>query len=193
VLASWVSRPGLGKDFGLHPTGAGKPGWEEDSMTTRSLLRCVRCEQVTGDATPSPRDREPRCSPCERRTDHEHRLATGDRWYRERIADYAERLYGPEWERKPGWQFCADLFADARALGGWAIVGVKLPRRRPRLKVTTRPCPVCGETTTSVTNYFCAACHFQGWWGQWRGEVEAPAVTTHDAAGEAAGRSTTWA
>jgi hypothetical protein len=137
-------------------------------MTTLSLLRCVECRQTTGDVAQSRRDREPRCGPCERRVDHARRLLAGDDWYRDQIAAYAERLYGPGWEIGPGWQFCADLFADARALGGWQAVGVELPAPQSRLRIDKRPCPQCGETTTSVSNYFCAGCHFRGWWGRWR-------------------------
>lgn len=33
--------------------------------------------------------------------------------------------------------------------------------------IETRPCPVCGFRTTSVTKYFCARCHFHGWWRDW--------------------------
>lgn len=34
-------------------------------------------------------------------------------------------------------------------------------------EIKTRPCPVCDFRTTSVTNYFCARCHFHGWWRDW--------------------------
>jgi hypothetical protein len=37
----------------------------------------------------------------------------------------------------------------------------------PSLRIKARPCPECGETTTSVTRYSCAGCHFRGWWGRW--------------------------
>jgi len=141
-------------------------------MTTLSLLRCVGCGFVTGDAVESFRDDEPRCPPCERRADHQRRLEQGDRWYADRIVAYAEGMYGADWEQQHGWRYCADLFADARALGGWAAVGVELGPRRARLEVTTEPCPVCGETTTSVTGFFCAGCHFAGWWGRWRDDNE---------------------
>jgi hypothetical protein len=144
-------------------------------MTTLSLLRCARCRQVTGDVTPSPRDGSSRCPPCNRRADHEHRLANGDRWYREQIVRHAERLYGPDWERRPGWGFCANLFADTRALGGWKAVGVEMPAPRSRLVIKERPCAVCGFVTTSLTSYLCAACHFRGWW--WRDDTQgAPAA-----------------
>jgi hypothetical protein len=146
-------------------------------MTTLSLLRCLGCGQVTGDVRPSRRDREPRCGPCDRRADHDHRLATGDRWYGNQVIDFAERHYGPEWEQLRGWQFCADLFADTRALGGWKAVGVEMPTPRSRLEVTVRPCPVCGAVTTSLAGYLCASCHFRGWWGPWRDDdVEPPAA-----------------
>jgi hypothetical protein len=129
-----------------------------------SLLRCVGCRIVTGDAVPSRRDREPRCGPCERRADHDRRVAQGDPWYGGLIIDFALGRYGDEWEREPGWRFCADLFGDVRALCGWQGVGVELPERVRRLEIETRPCPDCGETVTSVTNYMCATCHFRGWW-----------------------------
>jgi hypothetical protein len=91
---------------------------------TRSLLRCVRCGQTTGDVSTSRRDGGPRCYPCERRTDHERRLAHGERWYRAAIVAFAESRYGPAWEQEHGFAVCAELFADTRALLGWDGVGV---------------------------------------------------------------------
>jgi hypothetical protein len=125
---------------------------------------------VTWDATPSRHDRQPRCGPCERHFDHGRRLHRGDRWYGWAIIDFAQLRYGDDWEREPGFEFCADLFADTRALGGWGAVGVELSSPRRKLEIETRPCPVCGQTTTSVSNYFCGMCHFHGWWGQWADE-----------------------
>jgi hypothetical protein len=43
-----------------------------------NLLRCAGCLFVTGDATPSRHDGQPRCGPCERHADHDRRLARGD-------------------------------------------------------------------------------------------------------------------
>lgn len=37
-----------------------------------------------------------------------------------------------------------------------------------RTEIIRRPCPVCGEITTSASKYFCANCHFGGWWGRWK-------------------------
>ena len=134
---------------------------------TTSLLQCKRCGFTTGDATPSRKDGVPRCPPCERRTDHERRLADGDAWYLQRIVDYAQERYGPDWEQQVGWDHCVALFGDARAVGGWAMVGVEMRRPQPRVERTTiRPCPTCGFETTSVSNYLCARCHFGGWWGR---------------------------
>jgi hypothetical protein len=48
-------------------------------------------------------------------------------------------------------------------------------RRCPPLRLVTRPCRSCGETTSSVTRYFCAGCHFAGWWGRWCGRVSVDA------------------
>jgi hypothetical protein len=141
-------------------------------MRTLSLLRCDRCNQTTGDVTYSQCDGRPRCPPCERRADHERRLIAGNRWYVDRIVDFAERLYGPEWEQARGWAFCADLFADTRALGGWKAVGVEIPAPRSRLVIEKRSCSVCGYVTTSLTDYLCADCHFRGWWGRRRDDGE---------------------
>jgi hypothetical protein len=44
------------------------------------------------------------------------------------------------------------------------------PRRRRRRRQpvgVTRPCVDCGATTTSYSRFYCAACHFRGWWGEW--------------------------
>jgi hypothetical protein len=125
-----------------------------------SLLRCDDCGFVTGDVCRSRYDKQDRCGPCDRRADHARRLATGDGWYLSKIREFAGR-YG----RDDFADACA-LFADTRALGGWAAVGVELPPRRARA-AATRPCPVCGETTSSASAHFCAACHFRGWWSRW--------------------------
>lgn len=37
-----------------------------------------------------------------------------------------------------------------------------------KLNIRKRPCPGCGETTTSLTNYSCPRKQFGGWWGQWK-------------------------
>jgi hypothetical protein len=45
------------------------------------------------------------------------------------------------------------------------------PRRRRRARrarpVVVELCDRCGGTTSSYSRFFCAACHFAGWWGQW--------------------------
>jgi hypothetical protein len=58
------------------------------------------------------------------------------------------------------------VFADTRALCGWAGVGVELPAPRPK-PIRKRRCPRCDEMTTSATGYFCGGCHFRNWWGRW--------------------------
>jgi hypothetical protein len=141
------------------------------------LERCVGCGQTTNDIGYSRHDREPRCGACERRADHERRLLVGDAWYRRQIIAWAKQRW-PDWEREHGWAICADLFADTRALGGWKAVGVEL--ERPSQPIKTRPCRVCGATTTSVSNYFCADCHFRGWWGQWRDVASQPVEPRHE-------------
>ena len=35
------------------------------------------------------------------------------------------------------------------------------------LRIRTRTCTACGEETSSASRYFCAGCHFAGWWGRW--------------------------
>jgi hypothetical protein len=35
---------------------------------------------------------------------------------------------------------------------------------RVRRSFRVRPCPDCGEQTSAASGYFCAACHFAGWW-----------------------------
>jgi len=37
-------------------------------------------------------------------------------------------------------------------------------QQQRRLRINTRRCSDCGGPTTSLTRYFCAACHFAGWW-----------------------------
>jgi hypothetical protein len=37
------------------------------------------------------------------------------------------------------------------------------------LQIRIRTCTACGEETSSATRYFCAGCHFAGWWGRWDG------------------------
>src|SRR5262249_34486350 len=103
-----------------------------------SLERCNRCGFTTGDVALSRRDRVRRCARCERGADHERRLAGGDAWYRERIAEWAVVRYGPGWEHDLGFDHCAAVFADTRALCGWAGVGVEVPRRPRRWKIVER-------------------------------------------------------
>ena len=68
-----------------------------------------------------------------------------------------------------GWDHCVAVFGDARAVGGWAMVGVEMQRPPAKVERTiVRPCPPCGFRTTSISDYLCAACHFDGWWGRWR-------------------------
>lgn len=35
-------------------------------------------------------------------------------------------------------------------------------------EVRVRECGHCGGTVTSAAGFFCAACHFTGWWGEWK-------------------------
>jgi hypothetical protein len=127
---------------------------------------CVGCGFIVDDVAASSDDGAPRCRPCERRADHKRRLERGDWWYRDRIAEFAVATYGHGWEREPGFAYCAGVFAHTRALCGWAGVGVELPPPRQK-PIRTRPCPHCGEVTASASGYFCAGCHFAGWWGRW--------------------------
>jgi hypothetical protein len=151
-----------------------------------SLLRCESCGFVTGDVAPSRRARVERCRPCERRADHQLRLAVGDPWYRDQIRKWAASHYSADSWENPGLGYCIELFADTRALGGWAAVGVEMGPPKPK-PIRVRPCPRCGEQTSSSSNYFCAGCHFRGWYGRWGDEpvaeekdgqlnVEAPAA-----------------
>jgi hypothetical protein len=52
-------------------------------------------------------------------------------------------------------------FQAPPGLPRWRLV----PRKLKPLKV--RPCPECGEATTSASWFYCAGCHFKGWWGRW--------------------------
>jgi hypothetical protein len=135
--------------------------------------RCVGCRQYAVDAAASAHDGATRCPACERHFDHRRRLAAGDKWYRSCVEEFAERGHGPEWRRRP-WQMVCDLFADTRALGGWTAVGVDASPRPRERGILTRPCSDCGEPTTSITNYFCASCHFSGWYGRWRRKPTTP-------------------
>jgi len=69
-----------------------------------------------------------------------------------------------------------------RDVDAFAFVGKPRPfrprrrkRRRDQLVIRTAACPDCGETTSSVARYFCAGCHFAGWWGRWSEQVRADA------------------
>jgi hypothetical protein len=51
--------------------------------------------------------------------------------------------------------------------GEATLMRASLRSRKRREPIRTRPCPVCNETTTSAALFFCAGCHFAGWWGRW--------------------------
>jgi hypothetical protein len=128
-------------------------------MAGLSLLRCAGCGFTTGDVIYN------LCGPCERRHDHARRLAEADEWYLEAICAFSGDRYA-------SFDEACEVFCAVRAIGGWAAVGVEeAPRREPAV-ITTRPCRKCGETTSSASGYFCAGCHFAGWWGKWADRVD---------------------
>ena len=61
-----------------------------------------------------------------------------------------------------------DIFARTQKVSEGRIF--KHLQRKPgprKLHIKTKPCPKCGETTTSLMRYSCPRKQFGGWWRQW--------------------------
>jgi hypothetical protein len=57
-----------------------------------------------------------------------------------------------------------------RRVAAAELLGIAKPRRRRhqvKTVFTLRECGQCGGAVTSAAGFFCAACHFDGWWGKW--------------------------
>jgi hypothetical protein len=58
--------------------------------------------------------------------------------------------------------------SELRRPGGWKRDDLEHGWYRPRKRfsIDARPCSRCGGRTTSAMGYFCAGCHFRGWWNE---------------------------